>query len=313
MSQSKVSRNRRQQGFTLIELLVVIAIIAILIALLLPAVQQAREAARRSQCKNNLKQFGVAMHTYHEALKVFPPGFVSAAGNNWGWQTFLMPSMDMTSTYKSLNPQGGTLPAPASNTILTAKYPLFRCPSDSGAQTNPYWGGYSTSNYVLSRRIGATNSRTTLADIKDGTAYTIMICEKYLEPNDVPRRSMGGIVFGRHTNSSGSLLFQCKYPPNGALPMSTTGNSNGAGTPAANCHRLSVSSEHVGGVHGLMCDGAVRFINRNIASNPAAIGTCAAWDDSGGVVNSDGLAFTGPAFVWQNLYHERDRSPITEF
>ena len=78
---------RRRTGFTLIELLVVIAIIAILIALLLPAVQQAREAARRSQCKNNLKQFGIALHSYHESAKMFPRGnFMNQGYGNYDWR-----------------------------------------------------------------------------------------------------------------------------------------------------------------------------------------------------------------------------------
>ena len=74
----------RHRGFTLIELLVVIAIIAVLIGLLLPAVQAAREAARRAQCANNLKQIGLALHTYHGSLNVFPPGFLSKAGPQHG-------------------------------------------------------------------------------------------------------------------------------------------------------------------------------------------------------------------------------------
>ena len=108
---------QRRTAFTLIELLVVIAIIAILIALLLPAVQQAREAARRTQCKNNLKQIGLAMHNYHDTFSVFPPGIVNIRGcvptnatHLWGGMTFLLPQMEQAPLYNSLNVNGCNIP-----------------------------------------------------------------------------------------------------------------------------------------------------------------------------------------------------------
>src|SRR6201996_1630152 len=100
-----MSRLRRSKGFTLIELLVVIAIIAVLIALLLPAVEQAREAARRTQCKNNLKQMGLALHNYHDTNNTFPPGWIgqsTAAYSGFGWNTMLLPSIDQGPLYNSL-------------------------------------------------------------------------------------------------------------------------------------------------------------------------------------------------------------------
>ena len=89
-------------GFTLIELLVVIAIIAVLIALLLPAVQQAREAARRSQCKNNLKQYGLALQNFHDSQQCFPPGRPDDDGRAYGWGFYLLPYMDQGPLYKSM-------------------------------------------------------------------------------------------------------------------------------------------------------------------------------------------------------------------
>ena len=123
MYRRAVHRNR---GFTLIELLVVIAIIAVLIALLLPAVQQAREAARRSQCKNNLKQVGLALHNYHDSQRVFPPGqfdglgcYISGGGcivpatggggvNDICWMQMILPYIDQANLYNKLN-FGGTV------------------------------------------------------------------------------------------------------------------------------------------------------------------------------------------------------------
>lgn len=129
-----------RKGFTLIELLVVIAIIAVLIALLLPAVQQAREAARRSQCKNNLKQLGLALHNYHETANVFPPGFVCvdpvASSAHWTWSAFILPYVEQSSIYQTM--QVGTLTpnqVVADNEKRKAfQTPLamFRCPSDVG-------------------------------------------------------------------------------------------------------------------------------------------------------------------------------------
>lgn len=98
---SKVSNSSRR-GFTLIELLVVIAIIAVLVALLLPAVQQAREAARRSQCKNNLKQLGLALNAFEETYGNYPPGLMDDDTGNLGWGTLMLPYMDQQPLYDSI-------------------------------------------------------------------------------------------------------------------------------------------------------------------------------------------------------------------
>lgn len=215
MSQ-RTHSSRLQRGFTLIELLVVIAIIAVLIALLLPAVQQAREAARRAQCKNNLKQFGLAMHNYHETAKMFPIGWSEASPTigtttYYGWQTYLMPHMDMTSVFKKLNPQGTTIPAANALPELQKAYPQFRCPTDSGPVTNPYFantGNYSTSNYVFSENLGNANRGVRIGDIKDGTANTLMISERALDNTNVATYRIGAFLFGKHTNTGASTNFR---------------------------------------------------------------------------------------------------------
>lgn len=123
-----------RRGFTLIELLVVIAIIAILIALLLPAVQQAREAARRTQCKNNLKQLGLALHNYHDTHRCFPPNGVANAsgGNTWSAQAFILPFLDGGNLYNGINFNVGY--ADAANIsplhVKTIRIPVLLCASD---------------------------------------------------------------------------------------------------------------------------------------------------------------------------------------
>ena len=128
--------SRRNRGFTLIELLVVIAIISTLVALLLPAVQQAREAARRTQCKNNLKQIGLALHNYAERMTMFPPAYFSKVdasgndlGNGWGWCSFLLPDMDQANLQQTINFNLDITNALNLN-ARTKFVAAFACPSD---------------------------------------------------------------------------------------------------------------------------------------------------------------------------------------
>ena len=127
---------RARRGFTLIELLVVIAIIAILIALLLPAVQQAREAARRTQCKNNLKQIGLALHNYLSTFNVFPPQFCAGAGagGQWCQQARLLPYSDGGNLYNRIdfNLDYSQTTAEFPNGIKAVRVAMLLCPSDIG-------------------------------------------------------------------------------------------------------------------------------------------------------------------------------------
>src|SRR4051794_20205614 len=166
----------RRRGFTLIELLVVIAIIAVLIALLLPAVQAAREAARRSQCVNNLKQIGLGIHNYHQVHDVFPLGVslnmytlgVWRAKNSWGHFGMMLPQLEQQAVYNSANfnwgveegTPGGGPPIDINVTAADTQIKLFVCPSDplggNGGNNSFLNNDRDTSNYYGC--VGATTS-----------------------------------------------------------------------------------------------------------------------------------------------------------
>ena len=161
----------KNRGFTLIELLVVIAIIAILIALLLPAVQQAREAARRSQCKNNLKQLGLATHNYHDSHNVFPISH-GDTGNSFGWRAMILPYVDQSPLYNKINFNGNIVDA-GNLEIAQTPLGLFHCPSDPSAN-NVSGGNQVWSNWCFPASCPAAsrnNIAVTTYKGVDGRAY----------------------------------------------------------------------------------------------------------------------------------------------
>ena len=137
-------KTRKVRGFTLIELLVVIAIIAVLIALLLPAVQQAREAARRSQCKNNLKQLGLALHNYESTFRMFPASRINLNSPSFQktWLTMCLPYLDQAPLYNAYNANLNWF-NPANDLATMTTLESVICPSSPGRQTIPTSAMYS--------------------------------------------------------------------------------------------------------------------------------------------------------------------------
>ena len=153
----------KRSGFTLVELLVVIAIIGILIALLLPAVQAAREAARRTECNNNLKQLGLGLQNYHDTFRHFPPGANRADDDGWGWGAYVLPYIEQSGLYNRIVGAGVILPIKGSynggiggqdlrinrgDRAGRERLKEFRCPSSVQDDfSRSHDGPYGTSNY----------------------------------------------------------------------------------------------------------------------------------------------------------------------
>lgn len=284
----------RRSGFTLVELLVVIAIIGILIALLLPAVQAAREAARRSQCTNNLKQLGIALHNYHDTHKKLPPGWLqkyvgtALSSTSWGWGSFVLPYVEQQSLYDVIEPGQGSLWGATGNATKLAamqqELKAFRCPSDIQTVTNSgrtingqaltvsnYIGNNSSDSNITSDNVDigglfVENKSLTFADILDGTSNTVALGERdwqYRTADGTRKVSYAALVFG--VGDRGSNLRRGDQVGCGVYKL----NLKGTNQPAdgqANDRRgyMSYGSRHPGGANFVLADGSVRFVSETI-------------------------------------------------
>jgi prepilin-type N-terminal cleavage/methylation domain-containing protein len=293
----------RTRGFTLVELLVVIAIIGILVALLLPAVQAAREAARRMQCSNNLKQIALGMHNYADVNKRFPPAYIRVyfqAGQpntdqdnerrgNWSWGALILPYLEQKPLHDALNVGPVTfarnLDIPANRALLQQKIAAFRCPSDTGPQTNvdrlvrsetnqPF--ETAVSNYVgvnstgtidgdppqLRRGMFIRDEGRRFADVADGTSNALLVGERVWrrkQANGNIGLPVAGLVFGCRGQATGVMVDW------GLMDVVAAGRfrlnyNQGVVTRI----KRSYSGNHVGGVMFALCDGSVRHVSETI-------------------------------------------------
>ena len=322
---SVLSKTSRHRAFTLIELLVVIAIIAILIALLLPAVQQAREAARRTQCKNNLKQLGLALHNYHDVHKTLPPGYINqtaGSASDWGWQTYLLPAMEQANLYTQLavgNPDslGAALDVPARLRLMQNPFSAFRCPSDTAPDLNSdpdhsavavsgathpisvsnYVGANGGGDWTFDENVAGAfgrNSRVRFRDFTDGLSNTLIAGERAWQLQNVGGGNIvcgSAIIYGVSTNPASHLHRVRTTLAKGMFGINQTGPDLNYTPVVESCTR-SYPSRHSGGAQFLLGDGSVRFVSENIQRNQTAL-------------NGD--------FVFQNLLNRADGFVIGEY
>lgn len=280
-------RKSRAPGFTLVELLVVIAIIGILVALMLPAVQAAREAARRMQCSNNLKQLGIAMHNYHDTYKLLPPGFMvlneqKQINGGWAWAVFLMPFIEQSPLQDKLSVTKYTLNQvvtdPTLQPLLRVQLSPLKCPSSTLEPLREYLGGtgimVSTSNYTCCRGFFRYSGRvhlqkrnnglfygesdTRFADITDGLSNTIAVGERTVLPI--------------YRNSPKRWPSWCG--PGGLTPTKGIGSTVSSSVYDKMNHPTDMhlfSSEHPGGASFCFADGSVHFLSETIHSDNGGV------------------------------------------
>jgi prepilin-type processing-associated H-X9-DG protein/prepilin-type N-terminal cleavage/methylation domain-containing protein len=272
-------------AFTLIELLVVIAIISVLIALLLPAVQAAREAARRAQCCNNLMQLGIALQGYESAHEMLPPGVVNPTGPildqpkgyHFGWLVQILPYCELRNIHNHFNYNVGLYDTPN----ITTRANLVRgflCPSDPGpnrgptgaAQTN-YAGSHNDIETPINAKNNGVlflNSTIRLEDITDGSSQTLYVGEKlndgtgegWASGTRASLRNMGARVNATNTRTTAPASVD-------GDDADSAGQAQGAAATASDTLTFvgSFSSRHPGGANFAFGDGSVRFIKTTIS------------------------------------------------
>jgi prepilin-type N-terminal cleavage/methylation domain-containing protein/prepilin-type processing-associated H-X9-DG protein len=283
------SPHLRRHAFTLVELLVVIAIIGVLVALLLPAVQYAREAARRTQCQNNLRQMAIALHSFADCKGYLPSAYEGPDMNpGWGWGSAILPFVEQKNLFDSAQIStaafgGGANPAPAISQSQL-RLSLFRCPSDPAPRLNPVRLDHGLSNYravagpaslvtfIANNDYGGPmyqNSRLRLARITDGTSNTLIIGECIFDAGVDKRAALWAGMTGLRDGAVWVSDVMWSVEDDSA-------KVNGSAPQA-------FSSRHAGGASFTFCDGSVRFFYNG---GDAAVMKWLAGRDDGNLVNS---------------------------